>query len=138
MNGSFMNNETKNQYNQIPEKLNELSNIIIGCAFVVSNTLGVGFLEKVYENALIIELRKSNLQVEQQFPLKVLYNGFVVGEYFADLVVENEILIELKTINAITEVHQAQCINYLKATGYRLCLLINFAKPKIEIKRIVL
>jgi len=68
----------------------------------------------------------------------VFYSGIVVVDYFADLVVENEILIELKTINAITEVHQAQCINYLKATGFRLCLLINFAKPKIEIKRIVL
>jgi len=78
----------------------------------VSNTLGTGFLEKVYENAFAIELRKTYLNVEQQFPLKVFYNGIVVGDYFADLLVENEILIELKTINAITEVHQAQCINY--------------------------
>ena len=122
----------------IPSQLNAISEKIIGCAFTVSNTLGAGFLEKVYENALSIELRKAGMHVEQQFPLKVLYNGIVVGDYLADLVVENEILIELKTINAITEVHQAQCINYLKATGYRLCLLINFAKPKIEIKRIVL
>jgi len=74
--------------------------------------LGTGFLEKVYENAFAIELRKTYLNVEQQFPLKVFYNGIVVGDYFADLLVENEILIELKTINAITEVHQAQCINY--------------------------
>ncbi len=133
-----MSNELISQYKQIPEKLNELSNKIIGCAFTVSNTLGAGFLEKVYENALTIELRKAGMDVEQQFPLKVLYNGIVVGDYLADIVVEKEILIELKTINAITEVHQAQCINYLKATGYRLCLLINFAKPKIEIKRIVL
>ncbi len=133
-----MSNELISQYKQIPEKLNELSNKIIGCAFTVSNTLGAGFLEKVYENALTIELRKAGMDVEQQFPLKVLYNGIVVGDYLADIVVEKEIIIELKTINAITEVHQAQCINYLKATGYRLCLLINFAKPKIEIKRIVL
>lgn len=122
----------------IPSHLNAISEKIIGCAFTVSNTLGAGFLEKVYENALTIELRKAGMHVEQQFPLKVLYCGIVVGDYLADLVVENEILIELKTINAISEVHQAQCINYLKATGYRLCLLINFAKPKIEIKRIVL
>jgi len=131
-------NQSTNQYDPIPERLNDLTNKIIGCAFVVSNTLGAGFLEKVYENALAIELRKAGMNVEQQFPLKVLYDGIVVGDYFADLVVENEILIELKTINSITEVHQAQCLNYLKATGYRLCLLINFAKPKIEIKRIVL
>lgn len=122
----------------IPSHLNAISEKIIGCAFTVSNTLGAGFLEKVYENALTIELRKAGMNVEQQFPLKVLYCGIVVGDYLADLVVENEILIELKTINAISEVHQAKCINYLKATGYRLCLLINFAKPKIEIKRIVL
>ena len=133
-----MDIEMKNQYDQIPEKLNDLSNKIIGCAFTVSNTLGAGFLEKVYENAFAIELRNVNLHVEQQFPLKVLYHGIVVGDYFVDLLVENEILIEIKTINAITEVHQAQCINYLKATGYRLCPLINFARPKIEIKRIVL
>ena len=122
----------------IPSHLNAISEKIIGCAFTVSNTLGAGFLEKVYENALTIELRKAGMNVEQQFPLKVFYCGIVVGDYLADLVVENEILIELKTINAISEVHQAQCINYFKATGYRLCLLINFAKPKIEIKRIVL
>ena len=133
-----MDIEMKNQYDHIPEKLNDLSNKIIGCAFTVSNTLGAGFLEKVYENAFAIELRNVNLHVEQQFPLKVLYHGIVVGDYFVDLLVENEILIEIKTINAITEVHQAQCINYLKATGYRLCLLINFARPEIEIKRIVL
>ncbi len=123
---------------RIPEHLNQLSNKIIGCAYTVSNTLGVGFLEKVYENALVIELRKSNLQVEQQFPIQVTYDGEPVGEYFADLVVENEILIELKTVNAISELHQAQCINYLKATGYRICLLLNFARPKIEVKRLVL
>jgi len=122
----------------IPSHLNAISEKIIGCAFTVSNTLGAGFLEKVYENALTVELRKAGMNVEQQFPLKVFYCGIVVGDYLADLVVENEILIELKTINAISEVHQAQCINYFKATGYRLCLLINFAKPKIEIKRIVL
>lgn len=96
----------------IPSHMNAISEKIIGRAFTVSNTLGAGFLEKVYENALAIELRKANLHVEQQAPLKVLYEGIVVGDYFADIVVENEILVELKTINAITEVHQAQCINY--------------------------
>lgn len=123
---------------QIPEHLNQISNKIIGCAYTVSNTLGVGFLEKVYENALVIELRKSNLVVKQQFPIQVTYDGEPVGDFFADIVVENEIIIELKTVSTINDLHQAQCINYLKATGFRVCLLLNFARPKIEIKRLVL
>jgi GxxExxY protein len=122
----------------IPENLNELSNKIIGCAFTVSNTLGIGFLEKVYENALAIELKKSYLHVNQQFPIQVIYDNFPVGDYFADLVVENSILVELKTVNKINELHQAQCINYLNATGFRVCLLLNFARTKIEVKRFVL
>ena len=104
----------------------------------MSNTLGAGFLEKVYENALAIELRKADLKVEQQFPIQVTYDNIPVGDYFADLVVENSILVELKTVNKINDLHQAQCINYLKATGFRICLLLNFARPKIEVKRFVL
>lgn len=96
---------------KIPEHLNVLSNKIIGCAYTVSNSLGVGFLEKVYENALAIELRKANLKVEQQFPIQVTYDNIPVGDYFADLVVENSILVELKTVNKINDLHQAQCIN---------------------------
>ena len=122
----------------IPEDLNVLSNKIIGCAYTVSNTLGAGFLEKVYENALAIELRKVNLKVEQQFPIQVTYDNIPVGDYFADLLVADKILIELKTVIKLSELHEAQCINYLKATGLRICLLLNFARPKIEVKRFVL
>jgi len=118
-------------------KLNELSEKIIGSAFEVSNILGVGFLEKVYENALNVELELKGLQAQQQAPLKVYYKDELVGDYFADILVENEIIIELKTVKEFDDIHIAQCLNYLKITGLKLCLLINFSKPRVEIKRIV-
>ena len=118
------------------EDLNKLTEKIIGCAYNVSNKLGVGFLEKVYENALAHELRKIGLNVEQQEPIKVYYDGVIVGEYFPDMLVEDCVLIELKTVRNLDEIHSAQCLNYLKATGLAICLLINFNKPKAEIKRI--
>ena len=118
--------------------LNELTKKIIGCAFAVSNTLGCGFLEKVYENALTLELRKSGLDVIQQQPVNVLYNGVVVGEYFADIMVEKVLIVEIKALSALTDAHKAQIINYLKATGLKLGLLINFGRPKVEIKRAAL
>jgi GxxExxY protein len=114
---------------------NQITELIIGCAYKVSNGLGCGFLEKVYENALAHELRKTGLSVAQQKPILVRYDGVVVGEYVADLVVEGAILIELKVCKAFDEIHEAQCLNYLKATGFPLCLLINFGRPKVEIKR---
>ena len=101
----------------------------------MSNELGAGFLEKVYENALAHEIRKAGLQAEQQQPIQVHYDGVVVGDYVADLVVENAVLVELKAVKAFDNIHFAQCINYLKATGMQICLLINFGQPKIEIKR---
>lgn len=116
-------------FNQTTEK-------IIGCAFTVSNKLGCGFLQKIYENALAHELRKAGLRVIQQYPIQVYYDGIVVGEYLADLLVENCILVELKAIKNLTEKEQAQCLNYIKATRVSLCLLINFGNPKVEIKRI--
>jgi GxxExxY protein len=119
-------------------ELNQISEKIIGCAFKVSNTLGVGFLEKIYENALTHELRKTGLRVSQQLPIKVHYDGVVVGEYIADILVEETILVELKTVKELDSIHLAQCINYLKATGLKLCLLFNFSKPHLQIKRIVL
>ncbi len=119
----------------LPE--NRLTETIIGCAIVVSNALGVGFLEKVYENALAHELRKAGLFVEQQFPISVRYDGVVVGSYAADLMVEKTVLVELKAITALDSVHRAQCINYLKGSGLRLCLLLNFGSPRLEIKRVV-
>ena len=113
-----------------------VSERIIGCAFTVANTLGNGFLEKVYENALALELRGAGFAVEQQRPIGVSYKGVPVGEYFADLLVEGAILVELKTVRALDGAHRAQCINYLRATGKRLCLLINFGRPRIEVQRI--
>jgi len=118
-------------------KLNELSEKIIGAAFEVSNILGVGFLEKVYENALNVELKLRGLQAQQQAPLKVYYKDELVGDYFADILVEDEIIIELKTVKEFDDIHIAQCLNYLKITGLKLCLLINFSKPRVDIKRIV-
>jgi GxxExxY protein len=118
-------------------KLNELSEKIIGAAFEVSNILGVGFLEKVYENALNVELKLRGLQAQQQAPLKVYYKDELVGDYFADILVEDEIIVELKTVKEFDDIHIAQCLNYLKITGLKLCLLINFSKPRVDIKRIV-
>ena len=117
------------------EKLNDLTKQVIGCAYTVSNSLGAGFLEKVYENALAHELRKAGLHAQQQQPIKVVYDGVIVGDYVADLVVENAILIELKAVKAFDNVHFAQCLNYLKATDMKICLLINFGRPKTEVKR---
>ena len=111
---------------------------IIGCAYTVSNTLGAGFLEKVYENALAIELRKTKLQFKQQAPINVTYDGIIVGEFVSDIIVESIVLVELKASKTIDDVHIAQCLNYLKATNIRFGLIINFGKPKVEIKRVVL
>jgi GxxExxY protein len=117
---------------------NKITEAIIGAAYKAGNTLGSGFLEKVYENALAIEIRKSRLVVIQQHPINVKYEGAVVGEFVADLLVQDEVLVELKAVKALDEIHLAQCLNYLKATGLRVCLLINFGNPKVEIKRIML
>jgi GxxExxY protein len=119
-------------------EFNALTERVIGCAFQVSNTLGCGFLEKVDANALAHELHKADLPVQQQVPIPVTYDGVTVGEYTADLVVDDRLIVELKVVKARDDIHVAQCINYLKATGFRLCLLINFGKPRVEIKRIAL
>jgi GxxExxY protein len=117
--------------------MKQLTEKVIQCAFTVSNTLGCGFLEKVYENALVHELRKEGLQVQQQHGITVYYDGVAVGEYTADLLVEAVLLLELKAVKDLDDIHLAQCLNYLKATNLRLCLLMNFAKSKIEIRRVV-
>lgn len=117
--------------------INELTHTIIGCAYAVSNTLGIGFLEKVYENAMVHELRKSGLSVLQQHPVEVIYDKISVGQYYADLFVEAKVLIELKTTKDLTDIHAAQCLNYLRATRLPICLLINFGHPKVQVKRIV-
>lgn len=116
-------------------RVNRLSERVIGCAFQVINTLGSGLLEKVYENALAHELRKSGLAVTQRRGIVVRYDGVVVGEYVVDLLVEGTVVVELKAVKALDSAHAAQCINYLKATGLRLCLLLNFGKSRLEIHR---
>jgi len=118
------------------ENLNGISEKIIGAAFTVANVLGPGFLEKVYENALVHELRKRGLGVEQQKPLKVLYDGVVVGDYYPDVVVEDRIVVELKATSRIEGVHLAQCINYLAATEMKLGLILNFGTSRLQIKRV--
>lgn len=117
--------------------MDQITRQIIRAAYEVSNTLGSGFLEKVYENALAHELRQSGLHVEQQQPVKVYYDDVVVGDYYADLVVDGKVIVELKAAKGIDDVHLAQCINYLVATGFKLGLILNFGMPRVQIKRVV-
>jgi len=108
------------------EDRDKLTETIIGCAFKVSNTLGCGFLEKVYENALAIEIKTSGLKCEQQKPIQVTYRDSIVGDYFADILVEGQVILEIKAAKSIDDSHQAQLINYLKATGIYRGLILNF------------
>jgi GxxExxY protein len=119
------------------DRLNALTERIIGCAYTVGNSLGSGFLERVYENALVHELRKSGLSVVAQQPLTVWYDGVVVGEYIADIVVAGSVLLELKAVRTLDDMHVAQCLNYLRATNLPICLLINFGESRVRIKRLV-
>ena len=116
----------------------EITGRIIGCAFTVSNTLGAGFLEKVYENALAIELGEAGLYGEQQKPMKVYYREQVVGEYLADILVNGLVILELKAAQVIADAHQAQLLNYLRATGLHIGLILNFGTPRLGIKRMIL
>ena len=122
--------------NRDEESINALTEKVIGAAYKVSNTLGCGFLEKVYENAMRVELNRQGLFVEQQLPTPVYYEGIVVGDYFADLVIERTVIVELKAVEYFADLHTAQCLNYLKATRLTICLLINFGKPRVEVKRL--
>ena len=117
---------------------NDITYIINGAVFEVNKVLGSGFLEKVYENALVVEMRKQGLKVEAQKPIPVFYKGESIGDYFADLLVEDKVIIELKTVERLDKAHEAQLINYLKATGVTIGLLVNFKHQKAEIKRMVL
>ncbi len=116
----------------------ELSYKIIGLAMQVHRELGYGFLEKVYENSLMILLRENKIKAEQQVPIKVYFHGQIVGDYIADILVEDSIILELKVIDKITKFQIAQTINYLKAINHKLALLINFGKTSLEHERIVL
>ncbi len=116
----------------------DLSERILGASFRVHNTLGVGFLEKVYENALAHELRKEKIVVEQQKVIQVRYDGIVVGDYQADLVVDGRVLVECKAASNLDPVHDAQLLNYLRATGIRVGLLLNFGRAKLQYRRLVM
>ena len=127
-----------NREENVPSQdVNEITQKIIGYAYTVSNTLGIGFVEKVYENGLVHLTRKSGFRVAQQHPIKVTFDGIVVGEFFADLFVEERVLVELKAVSMLMPEHTAQALNYLRASGAEVCLLINFGNPKIEIKRLL-
>ncbi len=108
---------------------------IIGCAYRVYNALGFGFLESVYENALLIELGKTDLEVEQQAPITVTYDDTIVGEFMADLVVEDCVIVELKSVRQLVKAHEAQLVNYLVATGNPVGLLINFGEKGVDVRR---
>jgi GxxExxY protein len=130
------NSETTGFVNE-ENKLDEITERIIGCAFKVINSLGSGFLEKVYENALAHEIRKAGIPVEQQKPLEVWYDGVVVGVYIADLWVENAVPVELKAVKGIDDIHVAQALNQLKASRMKVGLILNFGTPKLGVRRVV-
>jgi len=115
-------------------KHNEITEKIIGAAYKVHNTLGSGFLEKVYQNSLVIEIRALGFGVEVEKPMKVYYHGEVVGNYVADIIVEGKVILEIKAVKELSGIHEAQILNYLKATGIEVGLLINFGRS-VNIKR---
>jgi len=113
----------------------DLTEIIIGCAYRVYNKMGFGFLESVYEKCLIIELNKSDLKVESQKPITVYYDDEIVGEFIADIIVNDAIILELKSVRRIIKAHEVQLVNYLVATGKRVGLILNFGEYKVDVKR---
>ena len=117
-------------------KEKSISQQVISCAFEVSNRLGAGFLESVYENALCVELGQKGIAFQQQVPISVKYRNEIVGNYIADLIVEDKLLVELKALSEFSRKHEAQVMNYLKATDIRVGLLLNFGTPKLGIRRI--
>jgi len=119
------------------ESLNALFEEIVGAAYEVSNTLGAGFLEKVYERALAKELTLRGIPVRPQVPYQISYKGHAIAEYVADLVVDDRLLVEMKCVNALAKEHLAQCLNYLKASNLPLALLINFQHSKVVWQRVV-
>jgi GxxExxY protein len=118
-------------------RADSLTERILGAVFEASNTLGSGFLEKVYERALVSELRHRGIAAVAQVSSPVIYKGQCVGDYFADIVVENAVVVELKCVERLGKEHMAQCLNYLRASSLGVCLLVNFQRPTVEWKRIV-
>ena len=119
------------------EQLDNIAKRVVGAAMEVLNELGSGFLEKVYENALAIELQRRGLTVERQAELPVRYKGQEIGVYIADIIVDDSVIIELKCVKAVRREHLAQCLNYLAITRMNLCLLLNFQRPRLEWRRVV-
>ncbi len=115
----------------------DLAYKIVGLAMRVHRKLGYGFLEKVYENALMVLFRREGIEAKQQAPITVYFEEEVVGNYYADILVEDKVILELKSVENIIDAHIAQSLNYLKATGLRLAIILNFSKEKLEYKRIV-
>ncbi len=116
-------------------KYEELTEKIIGCAYKVYNAMGYGYLESVYEKCMLIELSKSGLKAEQQKKINVYYEDENVGDFVADIVVEDSVILELKSVRRIINAHEVQLVNYLTATGKEVGLIINFAETKVEVKR---
>lgn len=116
-------------------KQKELTHKIIGCAYKVFNTLGFGFLESVYHKAILIELGKANLKAESEKPLKAHYDGEVVGDFLVDILVEDSIILELKSVEKLTKAHEVQLVNYLTALKKDVGLLINFGPSGVDVKR---
>jgi len=117
--------------------IDDVTYAIRGAVFEVNKVLGAGFLEKVYENALVLELKSRGLKVQAQAPLQVRYKGALVGEFSVDLLIEDSVIVELKSVERILSVHEAQLLNYLKASGLRVGLLVNFGKTRATVRRFV-
>ena len=116
-------------------KHKELTEKIIGCAYQVYNKMGFGFLESIYEKCLLIELEKTGLKTHSQYPIRVFYYDEIVGEFFADILVEETVILELKSVRRIVTAHEVQLVNYLTATQKDIGLIINFGEKKVDIKR---
>jgi GxxExxY protein len=129
--------KTKGESNRASLLEKELTEKTLGAAFKVQNTLGSGFLEKVYENAMVVELSRMGVPVEQQKPLQVRYEGTLVGDYQADLVIGGRVIVELKAASKLDSIHEAQLLNYLKATRVRAGLLFDFGCPRLQYRRFV-
>ena len=116
----------------------EISYKIVGLAMEVHSKLGFGFLEKVYENALMILFEKNEVPAKQQAPVKVYFEGRIVGDYYADILVDDKIILELKSVDKIIDTHRAQVLNYLRATGLRLAIILNFGRSSFEYERFII
>lgn len=115
----------------------ELTERVIQCSYQVHNELGAGFLEKVYQNALAVQMREADISFKQEHPLSVFYRNQLVGEYVSDFVIEDKVIVELKAVSELSPAHEVQLVNYLKAIGLRVRLVINFGKSVVVKRRIL-